>query len=71
MTKRFAVAFISMFDNDLTIEIVTAPDWLTAIKKHTKTAGHMDEETPATLEKTKELFFNQDAAIDVAEIPEC
>ena len=67
--KRFAVGYYNAYDNELTVEIVEAADWKEAAAKHSKGSGHGPEDWPDTLEELKEEFFNQDAGIDVVEIP--
>ncbi len=63
---RYAVGFYSLFDNELTIKIVEAADWYSAMKKHPALAEY---ELPATsLEDAKKEAFNCDAGLDVVEI---
>ena len=66
--KRYAVAHISYFDNELTIVIVEADSISKAIAMH-PAVGDYDIPENATLEQLKIMFFNGDAAIDCIAIP--
>lgn len=79
--KIFAVAFITFFDNELTTEFIQAEDWLSAAKQHSKASEYdfdynesyasldRDRVPASDLEKLKQHFFDQDAMIDVKELP--
>ena len=68
--KKWAVAFISFFDNELTIEFVDAEHWMGAIVKHSKIdLGWYEEiDHTDTLEQVKQWAFDADTMIDVKEI---
>jgi len=73
--KRWAVAWMNYFDNDLIVEIILAETAMEAIMKHSKLA---DEEiqkwysgfTFGDVEVIKEAFFNADMLIGWVEIIE-
>ena len=69
---KYAVAYVNLFDNDLTIEIVEADTPKEAIKKHTRLADacHAEwvAEMPEDLEEIKEVFFDGDTLVDVIEL---
>jgi len=64
--KRWAVGYYD-YDNGLTVEIVSGPTWVDAVKAHSNVSGIVFD--PTDLEEAKEDFFNCDAAIDCVEIP--
>ena len=70
--KKFAVGFLSFFENDLIVEVVEADNWRDAIFKHTSLISDDMEEwiadMPEGLEEIKEAMFNGEIAIDVKEI---
>jgi hypothetical protein len=73
MAKRFAVSYINWDDNELVTEIHEAPDWATACMKLPKIAQMFPDEEggiPLTVEEAKQAAFDQDAMINVIEIPE-
>lgn len=66
--EKYAVAFISFFDSELKLSFVEATDILHAIE----VAGYLvyvKEESSYELEELKQIFFDQDAAIDVQKLP--
>jgi hypothetical protein len=64
--KRFAVGFISFFDNELKIQIVEADDWYSALTK----AFPQDFNWPSSsLANAKTYAFDCDSMIEVTEIP--
>ena len=65
--KRWAVGWTSFFDNDLTIEIIDAEDWHSALLKHSK-IGEDPWEFPLNIEEAKAEAFNGDCMFDVVEI---
>lgn len=67
--KRWAVGYFSLDTNELTIEIATGADWLSALSNHSliKDSGHL-EDLPTDIEEAKTEFFNQDAMFDCVEI---
>lgn len=69
--RRFAVAFVSFFDNSLTIEFVEAPNWQEAIPKHSQLASTQDwvSNMPWDLEAAKQYFFDSDCLFAVEEVP--
>jgi hypothetical protein len=68
--KRWAVAYMNYYENDLSIEIVRANDWASAISKHSVlNCGNMADNLKSTLEDTKQRFFDCDSMVDVIEIP--
>jgi len=70
--KKYAVGYINFSDNELTIEIVEAPNIYEAVKKHSQlqedSLQKWISEMPQELQDIKEEFFNGDAMIDVKEI---
>jgi hypothetical protein len=84
--KHYAVAFISFFDNELTIEFVEAFDIMEAFSKHSQIAisydafeelreeNEKDIVNPWTEEETlkhlKKYCFDGDAMIDIKEVPD-
>lgn len=69
--KKFAVGFISFFDNELNIEVVYADDWRDALSYH----SHIDAEfwkflcnDTNSLKDAKIKAFNCDCMIDIIEI---
>ena len=66
--KKFAVAYINNYDNELTIEFVEAATWREAIILHNELKDTPLDDIPQDLEEAKVLFFNQEAAFDVKEI---
>lgn len=65
--KKWAVGFMSAYDNELKVEIVEAEDWQSAIRGHSQTKEY-EFDHRSSLEMVKETFFNADAAIDVVEV---
>jgi len=61
--KRYAVAHMNLFDNDLKIRIVEASDWRDALIKAFPTMDWIDREH--NLEESKEFAFNSDDLFDV------
>lgn len=80
MTKQFAVAFVDLSDNDLTIEFHVASDEFEAYAMHTeviKNGMHIMpsevafiRDTDEKYEKLKEYFFDCDCLLDVKEVPQ-
>lgn len=68
MNKTYAVGYINFFDNDLIIEIISAPNWYEALHKHSKMQGERWISN-YSLEEAKIEAFNADMMIDVKEIP--
>ena len=69
--KKFAVGYIDFYDNELTIEIIEAEDWHTALNSHTKLKSMSEDQCylPSdSLEAAKNEAFNMDLMIDVVEI---
>lgn len=73
--KKFAVAYISFFENDVIIDFVEAEDWKSAIFKHKKFTEVEDpnmqewiDNMPNDLEELKTEFFNGEIGVDVKEI---
>jgi hypothetical protein len=62
--KKFVVAYINFFDNELKLNIIEAENWSDAIMK----AGYGDYGICNSLEETQEHFWNSDALINVLEI---
>lgn len=65
--KKFAVAYIDFFDNNLVIEIVEAKDWYGAIYQHSL----MPKEfvlSKESLQQAKNDAINGDCLIDVVEL---
>ena len=71
--KRFAVGYYSAYDDELTVEVISADNWEQAIHAHSKVGDHEGDSAhpwPASLDDVKQMFFDQDAGIDVIEIPD-
>ena len=66
--RKWAVAYVNSFDNDLTIEIVSADTWSSALLSHSKIGEDMNECIGVDLDSTKTNFFDCDALVDVTEI---
>lgn len=69
--KKFAVGYIDFYDNELTIEIIEAEDWYTALNSHTKLKSMNEDEcylSSDSLEAAKDIAFNNDFMIDVVEV---
>lgn len=66
--KKFAVGYIDFYDNELTIEIIEAEDWYTALNSHTKLKSDECYLSSDSLEAAKDIAFNDDFMIDVVEI---
>lgn len=75
--KKFAVAFISFMDNELTIEFHEANTWLEALSKHSKIDAAWFKElvepdgepdSNVDLKDAKQWAFDADSMIDVKEI---
>lgn len=66
--RKFAVGYLSAFEDELKIEIVFAADWRDALVK----SKFIDEEVlnslPDDLADAKQEAFNQDWNFDVKEI---
>jgi len=69
--KRYAVAYMNFFDNDLTMEIVTADTPQEAIWKHSKLLDPCWRQLDIGdhVEDIKEYLFDGEIAADVIEIP--
>jgi len=67
--KKFAVGYMSFFDNVLKIEIVEAENFKSSIVKHSllRDSSWLSE-IPDDLEEIKTFFWNTDSMIDVLEI---
>ncbi len=66
MMKRWAVGYIDWFEHDLSMMVVEAEDWASAIRLHPK-VGEFDI-TWDSLESVKRQFFDCDAMVDCVEI---
>jgi hypothetical protein len=71
--KRFAVAYISFFDNEIKLCTVDANSPEEAILPAMKAIGETTDDiaelvADKTLEQIKDLFFDWDSAIEVKEI---
>lgn len=68
--KTFVVAYTNFFDNDLTLEIVTADTPEEAIWKHSKLLDPCWKKTDAgdNVEDIKQYLFNTDVLATVIEI---
>ena len=67
--KRWAVGFISTYDSELEIEIISADTWQSALSMH----GQLSDMLPIgcnTLEQAKDNALDSGYVIDVVEIPE-
>lgn len=64
--KKYAVAYYSLFTNELTLKIISANGWYEALMQH---PNLKDYELPNTsLEAAKIEAWNCDAGIDIIEI---
>lgn len=65
--KKYAVAYVSFFDNELNITFVRAP----SIREAANVALKYEDitELPEDLEELKQFVSNMDGAIDVKEMP--
>lgn len=76
--KKFAVSHINWGNYELTTEIVEAEDWKAAAMQHKNIAEMFpvseDEgknwPIPETQEEAKQAAFDQDAMINIVEIPD-
>lgn len=66
--KRYAVARIDWFDNDLTIEIVSANDWREALTKHSKSFFNDEYPVPSNINAAKQACFDCDGMMEVVEL---
>lgn len=66
--KKWAVGYISFFDNEMSIEIVEADSWHAALSQHSKMTDHLDAVDFTTKETAKQTMFDQDSMVDVVEI---
>ena len=75
-TTKFAVAHVNLFDGNLKVECVEAPDWRSALLSHTSLQAHTDDPeykewlyaAPSTVEEVWDYFSNTDVLVDVIEI---
>ena len=70
--KKYAVAYMNFFDNELTIEFVEAETEKQAIFSHSKMQSDSgwSEELSDNLDEIKQAFFDGDTLVDVKEIKE-
>lgn len=72
---RYAVGYTNAFDNILTVKIVEAIDWRTALidsgllGRDKEGAANTVASLPEGMEEAKEEAFNQDWQFDVIEVP--
>lgn len=66
--KRFALAFASLFDNEIKIHILEGETALSVATAFLSREGY-ELRTEATLEDLKETAFNGDTLLEVIEIP--
>lgn len=69
--KKFAVGFLSQFDNELKIEIIKADTWQNAVLRHSSVKPWRDDFIEMDSEKLqdwKEFAFDNDFSIDVVEV---
>lgn len=68
---RYAVAFCNLqSDNDMLIEIVTAPDPLTAISTHSELFDFFDDAPCDTVDEAIQQAFAMDSVLNVVEVPD-
>ena len=65
--KKFAVSYISFFDNKMTIKIVEANDWKAALVQSEFMKDYDD--LPEDFEEAKQAAFDCDSMFEVMEIP--
>jgi hypothetical protein len=71
MDKTFVVAFMTFGENELNLELIQAPDWLTAAKKHSKSLFNYDEleeHEVATVEAARRHAFDLDGGFSILEV---
>lgn len=76
ITKRFAVCYASLFDNEMKHEVVEALDWSQAITRHSSFQSNEDDDDirewlddmPDDYEKALEFFFDCDLLISAIEV---
>ena len=68
MSKRFAVAWLNYFDNDLELSVVEANTWQEALEK--AKPGYVENVADAgdDMDKARELAVDQDWTFTVKEI---
>lgn len=75
--KKFAVAHINFFDNDLKIDVVSAPDWKEALittqlssckPEYKADVEEWLNDLPDDIEEAKGYFFNCDQLFEVYEL---
>ena len=70
--KTYAVAFMTYFENELTIELVNADSITEAVFKHSKIVESIKEGYvegfPTELDEIKEEFLDMDCLVDVKEV---
>lgn len=75
---RYAVSAISFFDNELVTDVVTADDYISAIRASEAAMKQLpedelnpspDEKQDDHIERLKQAAFNCDGAFNIVEIP--
>ena len=70
--NKFAVGYISFFDNVLKVEIIEAKDWKDALLKHSSIKDDFYLKEMVTdsesLEEATDSFYDCDMTIDIVEI---
>ena len=70
---QWAVAYMNFTDNQLTVEIIEANTMTEAMSKHSRLNGGCRDwlkNMPNDLQQIRDLFWEADAAIDIALIEE-
>ena len=65
--KRYVVSYMSFYDNDISLELVEAVDWQSAVQKSKFDIEYVLEDT-LDLEEAKQLAFDCDEVFSVLEI---
>ena len=71
--QRYAVGYVDLFDNDLTVKIIEASDEREAILKHSGIFKGEWEDVPHVVEGEegiKQFFFDYDILVGVIAIPD-
>ena len=65
--KRYVVSYTSFYDNDISLELVEAVDWQSAVQKSKFDIEYVLEDT-LDLEEAKQLAFDCDEVFSVLEV---
>ena len=65
--KRYVVSYMNFYDNDISLELVEAVDWQSAVQKSKFSIDYVLEDT-LNLEEAKQRAFDCDEVFSVLEI---